>query len=125
MVWILPVLIIGMPAYGALFTPAMALLSRGAQHEGLDQGLAFGLGNLAWASGQAFAAAGGAALAQATSDLIPYCVLAAGCLLSLFLVRLYAPRKQQAEEAVAEGALGGEVGTISAHDEQPIGATAD
>lgn len=87
MLWILPVLIIGMPAYGALFTPAMALLSKGAQHEGLDQGLAFGLGNLAWASGQAFAAAGGAALAQATSDLIPYLLLAAGCLGSIFLVR--------------------------------------
>lgn len=93
MLWIVPVLVVGMPAFGALFTPAMALLSKGAQHEQLDQGLAFGLGNLAWASGQAFAAAGSGALAQATSDLVPYSILAAGCLLSIFLVRFGAARE--------------------------------
>jgi MFS family permease len=87
MLWIVPVLVLGMPAFGALFTPAMALLSKGAQDMKLDQGLAFGLGNLAWASGQAFAAAGGGALAQATSDLSPYVLLALGCLVSLLLVR--------------------------------------
>jgi MFS family permease len=98
MVWIVPVLILGMPAFGALFTPAMALLSKGAQHVKLDQGLAFGLGNLAWASGQAFAAAGGGALAQATSDLVPYVVLAAGCLLSVFLVRFGAARRDPKQQ---------------------------
>ena len=73
MVWLLvPVLIVGMPAFGTLFPPAMALLSKGAHHEQLDQGLAFGLGNLAWASGQAVAATGSGALAQETSDWVPY-----------------------------------------------------
>ena len=74
--WVLiPVLIVGMPCFGTLFTPAMTLVSEGAQEQRLDQGLAFGLGNLAWAAGQAIAAAGSGALAQATSEPGP--VLAA------------------------------------------------
>jgi MFS family permease len=85
---LVPVLILGMPAFGVLFTPAMALLSEGAHQLRLDQGLAFGLGNLAWAVGQAVSAAGGGALAQATSDLVPYCVLAAACVATLGVVRL-------------------------------------
>jgi MFS family permease len=87
--WVLiPVLIVGMPCFGTLFTPAMTLVSEGAQEQRLDQGLAFGLGNLAWAAGQAIAAAGSGALAQATSDLVPYSLLAIACLMTLGLVRL-------------------------------------
>lgn len=85
---LIPVLIVGMPAFGALFTPAMALLSHGADRRQLDQGLAFSLGNLAWASGQAIAAAGSGVLADATSDLVPYALLAAACLATLFTIRL-------------------------------------
>jgi MFS family permease len=85
---LIPVLIVGMPAFGALFTPAMALLSQGADRLQLDQGLAFSLGNLAWASGQAIAAAGSGVLAEATSDLVPYCLLAAACLATLAVIRL-------------------------------------
>jgi MFS family permease len=76
-------LILGMPAYGTLFTPAMTLLSTGADQFRLNQGLAFGLGNLAWASGQGIAAAAGGAIAQATSDVVPYALLAVACLASL------------------------------------------
>ena len=87
--WVLiPVLIVGMPAFGTLFTPAMTLVSEGAQHQRLDQGLAFGLGNLAWAAGQAVAASGSGALAQATSDLVPYSLLAAACMVTLASVRI-------------------------------------
>jgi MFS family permease len=87
--WILiPVLIVGMPCFGTLFTPAMTLVSEGAQHQQLDQGLAFGLANLAWAAGQAVAAAGSGTLAQATSDLVPYSLLAAACLVTLGAVRI-------------------------------------
>jgi MFS family permease len=87
--WVLiPVLILGMPSFGTLFTPAMTLVSEGAQHQRLDQGLAFGLGNLAWAAGQAVAAAGSGALAQATSDLVPYSLLAASCLVTLGFARI-------------------------------------
>jgi MFS family permease len=84
---LIPVLIVGMPSFGTLFTPAMTLVSEGAQHRGLDQGLAFGLCNLAWAAGQAVAAAGSGTLAQASSDLVPYSLLAAACLVTLGFAR--------------------------------------
>jgi MFS family permease len=77
------VLIAGMPCYGTLFTPATALLSAGADRIGLNQGLAFGMANLAWASGQAVAAAASGALAQATSDFVPYALLATTLLVTL------------------------------------------
>ncbi len=94
--WVLiPVLVLGMPAFGAMFTPSMALLSKGAHRRGLDQGLAFGLGNLAWASGQAIAAAGSGAVAQATSDLVPYCLLAGACLATLVTIQVRRRRKER------------------------------
>jgi MFS family permease len=84
---LIAVLIVGMPAFGTLFAPATALLSTGAEQLGLNQGLAFGLGNLAWAAGQAGAAAAGGAIAQATSDFVPYALLAAACLATLIILR--------------------------------------
>ena len=84
--WLVTLLILGMPAFGTLFTPAMALLSAGAQRLRVNQGLAFGMTNLAWAAGQAVAAAGSGALAQATSDIVPYSLLAAACLASLIFL---------------------------------------
>jgi RimJ/RimL family protein N-acetyltransferase/MFS family permease len=80
-------LIVGMPSFGTLFTPAMSMLSDGAQRLGLSQGLAFGLGNLAWATGQGVAAAVGGAVAQATSDIVPYALLAGACLATLVTLR--------------------------------------
>lgn len=85
---LMALLIAGMPAYGTLYAPASALLSQGAHRIQLNQGLAFGLQNLAWASGQAIAAAAGGALAQATSDFVPYSLLAGACLATLAVVRL-------------------------------------
>jgi predicted MFS family arabinose efflux permease len=80
-------LIVGMPAFGSLFTPAMAMVSGGAHRLDLNQGLAFGLGNLAWAGGQGIAAAAGGAIAEATTDFVPYALLAAICLATLLLTR--------------------------------------
>jgi predicted MFS family arabinose efflux permease len=80
---LMTLLIIGMPAYGALFTPSMAMTSGGAHRLDLDQGLAFGLSNLGWAAGQGIASAAGGAIAQATSDFVPYALLAATCLATL------------------------------------------
>ena len=85
--WLMALLIVGMPAYGTLFAPASALLSAGAHRLDLNQGLAFGLANLAWASGQGVAAAGSGALAQATNDFVPYALLAATCLGTLVVLR--------------------------------------
>ena len=83
---LIPVLIVGLPAFGTLFAPATALLSSGAERLGLNQGLAFGLGNLAWATGQAGGAAASGAIAQATSDFIPYALLAGACMATLIAV---------------------------------------
>ncbi|HEY2639558.1 MAG TPA: MFS transporter [Streptosporangiaceae bacterium] len=84
--WLIVLLILGMPAYGTLFTPGATLLSAGADRMRLNQGLAFGLGNLAWAGGQVIASAGGGAIAQATSDFVPYALLAAACLGTLAII---------------------------------------
>jgi MFS family permease len=89
---LIAVLIVGMPAYGTLFTPSSALLSEAATGLGLNQGLAFGLANLAWATGQTVGAAAGGALAQATSDLVPFALLAAVCLGTLIVLRTQAHR---------------------------------
>lgn len=76
-------LIVGMPAYGSLFTPAMAMISGAAHDLELNQGLAFGMTNLAWAAGQGIASAAGGAIAEATTDFVPYALLGAACLISL------------------------------------------
>jgi MFS family permease len=84
-------LILGMPGFGALFAPATALLSAGVERLRINQGLGFGLQNLAWACGQAFAASASGALAQATSDIVPFALLAGACLATLLGLRLSTP----------------------------------
>jgi MFS family permease len=79
-------LIVGMPAFGTLFAPATALLAAGAQRLRLNQGFAFSLSILAWSGGQATAAATSGVTAQATSDLVPYGLLAAAFLAALALL---------------------------------------
>jgi MFS family permease len=85
-------LIVALPSFGTLFTPAAALLSAGADRLQLNQALAFGLTNFAWASGQAVGAAATGVLAQATSDLLPYALLACTCLATLAVLQLRASR---------------------------------
>ena len=46
-----PLVVLAGGAYGALFTPAFALIAEGAERSGLAQGMAFGLMNAAWAMG--------------------------------------------------------------------------
>jgi MFS family permease len=86
--WLVVVLIAGLPSYGTLYAPATTLLSKGADRLGLNHGLAFAMANLAWASGQAGSAAVSGALAEATSDLVPYSLLAGSCVISLVVLRL-------------------------------------
>jgi MFS family permease len=77
-VWVLAVLIVlAGPAIGILYTPAMAMLSDGAESFGIAQGFAFALVNLAWGTGQAVGDAGSARLADAAGDHVPYLILAA------------------------------------------------
>jgi MFS family permease len=73
-------------SFGSFWTPAMALLSDEAEHQGLDYAYAFALMNLAWAPGHALGASGGGALAHFTSDAVPYLLLAATCLLTFGLL---------------------------------------
>jgi MFS family permease len=72
-----PLLLIASVSYGALFTPAFALIADGAEHVGLAQGLAFGLMNAAWAVGAVVGPAAAGAIASASGDWVPF-VLAAG-----------------------------------------------
>jgi MFS family permease len=81
--WLIAVLVLGMPFFGSLYTPAAALVSESAQDQKLNHGIAFSLGNLTWAAGQAIASSGAGALAEATSDKIPYLLLGAACLATL------------------------------------------
>jgi MFS family permease len=70
----------------AFWAPGMALLSDAAEAVGLEQALAFAISNLAWALGHVFGAGVGGAIADATSDTVPYAalaVLAAGTLVAL------------------------------------------
>ena len=81
-------------AFGTLFTPAMTLLTHVSEEVGLDYGYTFALISLAWAPGQAIGAAGGGALAHATSDAVPYTALAIACLITLaVLLRSRSPSR--------------------------------
>lgn len=70
-------------SFGTFYTPGMTLLTHAAEERGLDYGYAFALVNLAWAPGQSGGSAIGGALAQATSDAVPYLTLSAVALLTL------------------------------------------
>jgi MFS family permease len=85
--WLIGVLIAVQPCYGTLYAPASALVASGAERAGLNQGIAFAVSNLTWAAGQSAAAAASGALAQATSDLVPYALLAVACLGTLIALR--------------------------------------
>jgi MFS family permease len=81
-----PLVVAGGLAFGTFWAPATSLLADAAERRGLDYGYAFALTNLAWAPGQSLGASGGGALAEATSDTVPYLVLAATCVLTLGLL---------------------------------------
>jgi MFS family permease len=86
---------------GMLFAPASALLSDGAEDAALPQGIVFGLFNLAWAGGQVAGAAGGAWLADATADTVPYLVVAVLALASLAALTGRRPRRHAAPGPVS------------------------
>ena len=70
-------------ALATFWAPGMALLSDAAEDAGLDLVLAFAISNLAWALGHVFGAGVGGALADATSDAVPYAALAVACAATL------------------------------------------
>jgi MFS family permease len=66
---------------GVCFVPALAMLSDSADASGLHQGLATGLINVAWASGQVLGSVGGGAAASVATDALP-CLLVAALLVA-------------------------------------------
>jgi MFS family permease len=70
-------------ALGTFWAPAMSMTSDAADRMGLDYAFGFALINLAWAPAQVAGAAGGGALADLTSDAVPYLTLAGLCALTL------------------------------------------
>jgi MFS family permease len=99
------VLVLGLPAFGTLYTPAAAVLTEGADYLGLNQGLAFGLANFAWAGGMAIAAVTSGTVAQATSDRVPYLLLAGVCVLAFAALPLAARAGRRARAVVPEPPL--------------------
>lgn len=81
-------LVIGtVAALAAFWAPAMALLTDSAEAAGLDLGFAMAFTNLAWAGGQVLGGAGSSRLADATTDAVPFTVLAGLCLVTFVLAR--------------------------------------
>lgn len=78
--WLLAVVVVaGCVLSGIVNTPAMTLMSDGVEGAGLEHGLGFAIVNLVWGGGQVIGAVVGAALAGATSDVVPYLLLALVC----------------------------------------------
>jgi predicted MFS family arabinose efflux permease len=81
--WLMvPLILAAALTWGALYSPALTMLSHAAEHVGLAQGLSFGVMNAAWAVGNAIGPAGGGGVAELTSDALPYLVGAVVCALS-------------------------------------------
>lgn len=74
-------------ALGTLWAPAMAMLSEASEDAGVDQGLAFGLANLAWAGGHVLGGGAGATIADAFGDAVPYAAMAVLCAVTLAIVQ--------------------------------------
>jgi MFS family permease len=92
--WVLAALIVvAGPAIGVLYTPAMAMLSDGAEAVGVAQGFAFALVNLAWGTGQAAGDAGAGRLADLVGDHVPYLILAGTCAVTLAVLVRHRARR--------------------------------
>jgi predicted MFS family arabinose efflux permease len=86
-------IVVGAPVIGLLWAPSMSMLSDGADAVGLEQGLAFGLMNLTWATGQALGDIGGARLGQAAGDEVAYLTLSVICLAAFVVLRTRSLRR--------------------------------
>jgi MFS family permease len=87
-IWVIVLLVVvTSSALGVLWAPAAAMLSDGAERHGVAHAYGFGVMNVGWATGESVGAAGSARLAEATSDAVPYLVLAGVCVLTVLGLR--------------------------------------
>jgi predicted MFS family arabinose efflux permease len=85
--------------------PASALLTVAVEHAGITLAVGIVIFNLAFALGQTIGAPAGAALAQATTDAVPFVVVAGLLLLTLGVVLGWRRQPQVAQAAVASNAV--------------------
>jgi MFS family permease len=85
---IAPIVLAAGIAYGAFYTPGLALISDGAERAGVAQGLAFGLMNACWGVGALIGPAVGGALADVAGDSVPYLILAGLCFATYVATRV-------------------------------------
>jgi MFS family permease len=86
--WMVGVLaVLSGPTIGALLAPAGAVLSDAATALGIGQVAGIALSNVAWSTGEMLGAAGSGELAGATTDAVPYAILAAMCAGTAVLIR--------------------------------------
>lgn len=74
--------VVALGSLGLLWAPANAMLGDAAERLNLNPGFAFGFSNIAWGGGTALGGAVAGGLASATSDAVPYLLLA---VLSVFI----------------------------------------
>ena len=84
---LVPLILAAALTWGALYSPALTMLSHAAEHVGLAQGLSFGVMNAAWAVGNAIGPAGGGGLAELTRDAVPYLIGAGVCAVTVAMLR--------------------------------------
>jgi MFS family permease len=80
---IIPMVILAAIAFGGFYTPGMAMISHRAESLGLAQGLAFGVMNAAWATGELTGPSLGGQLADVYGDGAAYLTGAALCAATL------------------------------------------
>ena len=97
------VVILAAPGIGMLWSPAMAMLTDGAETAGVNLGLAFGFTNLGWGVGHTFGGVIGPAVADAGGNGLAYSGLAV--LSALALAALLA-RRSQVEHTLAQAGRG-------------------
>jgi MFS family permease len=93
------VLVLVFTALAGLWAPAMAIISDASERAGVAQGYAFAIMNIGWAIGHMVGSAAGGALADASSDYLPYGVLAAVCAATLAGVLALGRRSSHAHVA--------------------------
>jgi MFS family permease len=90
--------VVAAPAVGVLWVPGLLLLGEGSDAAGLDHSYAYAVMNLLWAGSQAVGSGAGGALAEATTDFVPYAIVAG---IALATLATLTPRTRQATASSA------------------------